>query len=143
MVKRVEYDFLKPYKAIIRNKLRAFKDTHDRGCLGELAKTLRLDQSRLSNFISNDSGIDLTPTYAYAFIKGGFITVDELLRGKDLSKMSDSEREFWADAKTLEDRELMKICQTDPELIDIIKKIKRKGKDAKPVLMSVFLSDES
>jgi hypothetical protein len=143
MVKRIEYNFLKSYKPLIRNKLISYKDTHERGCLGLLAKTLRLDQSRLSNFMSNDDLIDLTPTYTYAFLKGGFITVDELLRGKDLSRMSDEEREFWEDAKSLEDKELMAICKSDPALIDILKKIKRKGKDPKQVLTAAFLSDES
>ena len=141
MVKRIEYDFLKPYAPIIQAKLRAYKETHERGCLGKLSQTLHLDQSRLSNFIAGT--IDLTPTYVYAFIKGGFIKVDELLRGKDLNTMSDKEREFWKDAKSLEDRELMTICSTDPELIDIIKQIKRKGKDPKSVLRAAFLSDES
>jgi len=141
MVKRVEYDFLKSYAPIIQAKLRAYKETQERGCLGKLSKLLHLDQSRLSNFIAGT--IDLTPTYVYAFIKGGFIKVDELLRGKDLSMMSEKEREFWKDAKSLEDRELMTICSTDPELIDIIKKIKRKGKDPKSVLRAAFLSDES
>jgi len=141
MVKRIQYNFLKKYSPIIGSKLKAYKETNERGCLGKLAKNLHIEQARLSNFIGGS--IDLTPTYIYAFIKGGFIKVDELLRGKDLGKMSDTEKEFWEDAKTLEDREFMALCKSDPALIDILKKIKRKGKDPKPVLTAAFLSDES
>jgi hypothetical protein len=140
MVKRIQYNFLKQYSPIIGRKLKAYKDTNERGCLGELAKSLHIEQARLSNFIGGT--IDLTPTYVYAFIKGGFIKVDELLRGKDLSTMTAEERDFWEDAKTLEDKELMGIFKRDPALADIVKKIYRKKKDPKPVLTSVFLSDE-
>jgi hypothetical protein len=56
--------------------------------------------------------------------------------------MTAEERDFWEDAKTLEDKELMGIFKRDPALADIVKKIYRKKKDPKPVLTSVFLSDE-
>jgi hypothetical protein len=52
--------------------------------------------------------------------------------------MSASEQTFWEDAKNLEDRELMNICHTDPQLIDIIKDIERRGKDPKTVLLAAF-----
>lgn len=147
MVKRTEYNFLKPYGKIIGIKLKVYKESGPRGCLGVLAKkSLHIDQSRLSAFIALTTDapptIELTPTYIYAFLKGGFITVDEILRGKDLLKMSSAEQEFWNDARCLEDRELMTICKTDPVLIDIIKRIKRKGKDPKSVLLAAFLSEE-
>jgi hypothetical protein len=132
MVKKNMFYFLKQYSPIIGEKLRIFKATHDRGELGKLAKSLHIDRSRLSNFM--DGKIELTPTYLYCFIRGEFITVNELLKGKDLSKMTDKEKVFWEHAKILEDAELLDIFIEEPDLIQSLKAIKRKGKSPSIVL---------
>ncbi len=98
--------FLDRYKPIVIKELSRVKGA-ERGGLSALAKKIDMDPSRLSELLGGRR--NLTSEYVIKMVGGGFLTVDQLLRGRDVDDLGPDEKEFIDSLKIVEDREWMQI----------------------------------
>ena len=117
-------DFLK-YLPVIQAFL---KDVKSRKGLGHLADQLGYNQSRLSQFLSGCR--QPTRYYILKFVRGGHISVEQFLQGKDWKSLSPEEQEFWREVQILE----------DPELMDLLKKARDRKLDIVALLKAALPS---
>lgn len=120
--------FLDQYKPTVIKELSRVKDA-ERGGLSSLAKRIDMDPSRLSELLGGRR--NLTSEYLIKMIGGGFLTVDQLLKGRDMNDLSPEEREFINSLKIVEDREWIQI-------ITELKKQPSVEKTAKEMLKGLF-----
>lgn len=106
MARPKEYPFLDKYLPRVKEFLLYVKDTKRSGTtLGAFARKIGVDQARLSDIIKGRRR--LTGKWILYFVRGGYITVADFLKGKDESAFSEEESMFWGDMKIIEDKAMM------------------------------------